>query len=81
MPPWLLQIIIGLVLNVLAFVLLGGVQKPQPPELTDMDDPTSEAGRPRPMVMGSGTVKGINYIGDWDKEPVQRNISADVNKK
>ena len=34
MPTWLIRIIIGLVLNVLAYVLLGAAQKPKPPELT-----------------------------------------------
>ena len=76
MPAWLIQIIIGLVLNVLAYVLLGAAQKPKPAELQDQETATSEAGRPMALVSGSGTITGLNLIEAWDKETVRRMISA-----
>lgn len=81
MPPWLVQIIIGLVLNVLAYVLLGAAQKPKPPELQDQETATSEAGRPMMLVSGSGTITGLNLIEAYDKEAVKRNVSAEGGKK
>ena len=76
MPPWLIQIIIGLVQNVIAYVLLGSAQKPKPPELKDQYVATSEAGRTMMLVSGSGTITGLNLIEAWDKEEVKRNISS-----
>ena len=76
MPPWLIQIIIGLVINIIGYVLLASTQKPKPKEVRDMDDITAEAGRPVPVVWGSGTVKGLNIIEVWDKEAVKRNVSG-----
>ena len=81
MPPWLIQIIIGLIINVIGYVLLAASQKPKPKEVRDMDDITAEAGRPAPVVWGSGTVKGLNIIEVWDKESVKRNVSAEGGKK
>ncbi len=81
MPPWLLQIIIGIVLNVIAYVLLGAAQKPKPPELQDQEAATSEAGRPMMLVSGSGTITGLNLIEAWDKEAIRRSVSAEGGKK
>jgi hypothetical protein len=76
MPAWLIQIIIGLVLNVVAYILLGAAQKPKPEELKDQEQATAEAGRPIMLVSGSGTISGLNIIEAWDKEAVRRSISA-----
>ena len=81
MPPWLLQIIIGLIINVIGYVLLASAQKPKPNEVRDMDDITADAGRPVPVVWGSGTIKGLNIIEVWDKESVKRNVSVEGGKK
>ena len=76
MPTWLIQIIIGLVLNVFAYVLMGAAQKPKPPELKDMDAATSEAGRPVMWLAGSATITSLNLIEAWNKESIRRNIDA-----
>ena len=67
-------------MNVLAYVLLGSAQKPQPAELAEQNNATSEAGRPVMWLAGSATVSSANFIEAWDKESVKRNISAG-NKK
>ena len=81
MPPWLIQIIIGLIINIIGYVLLASSQKPKPYEVKDAEDITAEAGRPVPVVWGSGTVKGLNITEVWDKESVKRNVSVEGGKK
>lgn len=63
------QLIVGLVLNFIGYLLM-----PKPPqqsqEVKDMEDPTADASRPLPVVFGSVSVRGPNIIwyGDKSKE-------------
>ena len=69
---WFVQLLIGLVLNVVSYLLMPKPKQAKPAAAKDMDNPTAEAGRPRPVVMGSITVKGLNIIGYWDKSNNRR---------
>lgn len=80
MTAWLFQVIVGLIINVIGYVLLASAQKPKPREVRDMDDITADAGRPVPVVWGSGMV-ALNIIEAWDKESVKRNVSVEGGKK
>lgn len=65
------NIIIGL-----AFMVLGYLLKPKPkiqrPEITVMDEPTSEAGRPVPVLFGDRIIKDPNYLWWGDKSYIDR---------
>lgn len=62
------QIAIGLAIAVIGYLLAPKPKPPKPPAVEDLKDPTAEAGRPIPVVFGSGAVTGLNLMGAWDKE-------------
>lgn len=51
-------------------------KKTKPPETTDMENPTAEAGRPWPVVFGTVTVKGINCLWYGDKSTRKSQVNA-----
>lgn len=63
---WFLWLVVGLLLNIVAYLIMPGPKQPKPPAVKDMEEPTAEAGRPKPVVFGTLTVKGVNVIGFWD---------------
>lgn len=56
---FLVQIAIAIAVNVVAYLLTPKPKKEEPPEL---ENPTSEAGRPIPKVFGTVTVKDPNVL-------------------
>ena len=66
--PFLAQLLIGVGLQVIGYLLMPKPKQPKPPAATDIDDPTAEAGRPIPVVFGSITLTSPNNLGYWDKE-------------
>jgi hypothetical protein len=62
MVGWLVPLLIGIALNVIAYLIMPKPKTPKPPAAKDMEDPTAEAGRPIPVVFGSVTIKGINLL-------------------
>lgn len=71
---FLVALAIGLTLQVVGFLLRPKPVKEKPPSLQDIQEPTSEAGRPIPVVFGSGTITGLNLQGSWDKDIHTREI-------
>lgn len=61
------QLLVGLALMVIAFLIMPMPKKEKPPESRDLDNPTAEAGRPIPVVFGTLYVKGGNVIDYMDK--------------
>lgn len=49
--------------------------RPKPAELSDVDAPTAEEGRPIPVVFGMVLIKGPNVVwyGDLAAEPIKKN--------
>jgi hypothetical protein len=78
MPFWT-QLLVGIALQVIGYLLLPKPPGPKPPTLDDFKDPTAEAGRPIPVVFGSVTVRGPNVMGFWDKAIASRKRKS--NKK
>lgn len=74
--PWIGQLLIGILLNVVSYLLVPRPKQEKPPTTEDLQEPTAEAGRPIVVVMGSMRVKGSNIIGAWDKESVHRKAKA-----
>lgn len=76
---WFLQLLAGVAINVLAYVLQPKPKQPKPLSVDDLEDPTAEAGRPIPVVFGTIKIQSGNNIGDWDK--AIRHRSAGGGKK
>lgn len=69
------RIIIGLALMILGYLLMPR-PKVQRPEITEMEGPTAEAGRPIPVVFGDKIVKDPNFL-DWrDKSYIDRKYNS-----
>lgn len=74
--PWLVQLAIGIGLNILAYVLMPKPKPPKPPSLEDFKTPTATAGRPIMVVWGSVTIKGLNIVGVHNKSIRRREIDV-----
>jgi hypothetical protein len=75
--PFLAQLAISVALQVIGYLLLPKPPKEAPPELSDFEDPTAEAGRPIPVVWGSGTITGLNIMDFNDKKIAKRKVKVD----
>jgi len=73
---WFLQLLIGIGLAILGYILAPKPKMPKPDAVKDMEDPTAEAGRPMPVVFGTVTVKGLNIIWFGEKRSVERKVKA-----
>lgn len=76
MNPFVVQLIIAVVLAVVAYMLTPKPKQPKPPAAQDQDAPTSEAGRPVPVIFGKMTVQGVNILGYWDKQIREYEVKA-----
>jgi hypothetical protein len=47
---------------------------PKPAELSDLDAPTADEGRPIPVVFGMVLIRGANVVwyGDLEAEPIKK---------
>lgn len=75
MAFWL-QLVLSLVLMVVAYLIMPKPKQQQPPETQDMDDPVAEAGKEVMVVFGTKMIKGLNVLGYWDKQKVEREVAA-----
>lgn len=75
MPFWL---VIGLALAsvALSWLLRPKVKAPKPDALSDLENPTAEAGRPIPVVFGTITVKGLNVLWYGEKGTKTKKVKA-----
>lgn len=78
---WFLQLLLGVALNIVAYLLAPKPPQQQPAEVKDLDDPVAEAGKPLPVVFGSIRVQGLNIMWFGDKETVQRTMEGSSGKK
>lgn len=69
-------LILGTLGLIVSYVLMPKPKQPKPPSVDDIKAPTTDAGRPIPLVFGSMTIKGVNLLGEWDKEIRTRKSSA-----
>ena len=74
--PLLVQLAIGVGLQVVGFLLAPKPKQSQPDEVRDMDNPTAEEGRPIPVVFGEHEVTGVNIIWYGQKNTRTRRIST-----
>lgn len=78
---WFVQLLIGIALNIVAYLIMPKPKQDQPNEIKDLEDPTAEAGRPLPVVFGSLMVKGLNVIDFMEKRTVMRELRSSGGKK
>ncbi|RWP29869.1 hypothetical protein [Mesorhizobium sp.] len=74
--PFLIQLIVGIGLQALGYLLMPKSKSDKSPEVTDMDDPTAEGGRPIPVPFGEIEVTGVNIIYFGEKHTATRDIKA-----
>lgn len=74
--PFLVQLVIGIALSYVAYLLAPKPKAPKPPAVKDLENPTAEAGRPIPVVFGSVTISSLNNLGYWDKETIRRDVET-----
>jgi hypothetical protein len=77
MVGFLGALLIGLLLQVIGYLIMPKPKGPKPPEAQDLEDPTAEAGRPIPTVFGTITVKGLNVLWFGDKWIRSRDIDVE----
>ncbi len=70
------QLVIGLALAALSYVLTPRPQQEKPPAAMDLEAPTAEAGRTVPVVFGTIRVKGLNVLWYGDIQTYEYDTSA-----
>lgn len=74
--PFLIQLFIGVALQVLGYLLMPKAKTSDKTEVDDMDNPTAEGGKPIPVVFGEMWVTGVNIAWFGDKETTTREVDA-----
>ncbi len=72
--PFLMQLVIGVALQVIGYLLMPKPKSSRSEEVTDMENPTAEGGRPIPVVFGEIEVTGVNIIFFGEKRTVSRMV-------
>ena len=70
------NILIGLGLMILGYLLQPKPKAQKPAEVTEMEGPTAEAGKPIPVIFGDIWIKSPNYLWWGDKGYAQRSQKA-----
>ena len=78
---WFISLLIGLALNIIAYLIMPKPKQPKPAAVKDLDDPVAEAGKPLPVLSGSMTVKGLNILYYGEKETEIRTVDGAGGKK
>lgn len=78
---WFVQLLIGIALNIVAYLIMPKPKQDQPNEVKDLEDPTADAGRPLPVVFGSLMVKGLNVLDFTEKQTIMRKLQSTGGKK
>lgn len=78
MPVWfatlLTQLLVSLAVTAIGYALMPKPKGPKPDEVTDLESPTAESGRPIPVVFGDVTITGINYLWSGEKETIVEEV-------
>ena len=78
--PFLVQLLIGVALNIIAYMLMPQPKVAQPPETKEPESPTAEAGIPIRLLSGSKTIKSLNILATMNKQTVRRKVSGSSKK-
>lgn len=73
--PFLVSLLLGFGSLVIGYLLMPKPKQQKPPSVDDLESPTSEAGRPIPVPMGSIEIVGLNLLYAGDKSIITRTVS------
>lgn len=73
---WFVALLINLAINIVAYALTPKPKAAKPPAASDLNSPTAEAGREVPVVFGTMTVKGVNYLWWGEKSKREYEVNA-----
>lgn len=79
--PWFIPLLIGLALNIIAYLILPKPKTPKPDAAKDLENPVAEAGKPLPVLSGSLTMKGLNILWFGEKATKTRTVTEKGGKK
>ena len=72
MIGWFATMLIGMALNIVAYLIMPKSKAPKPPEVADMDNPTNDTGSPIMVVWGSPRIKGLHILHTTNKLTVKK---------
>lgn len=78
---WFITLLIGLAINVVAYLIMPKPKQPKPPEVKDMESPTNSSGSPIPVMWGCNRVKGLNILHTANKFTYKRRYEERGGKK
>lgn len=73
---FLVQLAVGIGLQILGYLIMGGAKQEKPEAAKDMDAPTAESGRPIPVLFGEMEIKGLNIIWYGEKQTVTYDVKG-----
>lgn len=81
MIGWFATLLIGVALNIVAYLILPQAAQAQPAELEDLESPTNSTGAPLMVIWGTPTIKGLNILRVTNKKTVKRKYKDGGGKK
>lgn len=72
---WFIPLLIGLALNIIAYLIMPKPKAPKPEAAKDGENPVAEAGKPLPVLSGSMTIKELNILWYGEKATNVRTIT------
>ncbi len=76
LSAFLLQLAVAVTIALIAYALAPKPKKRTPDMSRDLELPTAEAGRPVPVVFGTGTIKSPNAL--WYGDPFTVEVEVPV---
>lgn len=70
------QILVSIVLSYLAYLLAPKTKPAKPAAAAEMENPTADAGKPIPVVFGTITIKGPNFLWYGEKTVKEYMVSV-----
>lgn len=76
MVAFLIPLLVGIALNIIAYLIMPKPKQAKPEAAKEMDSPTAEAGREIPVVFGTMLIKDPNCLDFCDKYVREYEIKA-----
>lgn len=73
---FLAQLLVGIVLSVISFIMTPRPKTSKPAEVKDLESPTAEAGRPQPVIFGTVPIDSANVLWFGQKSAKKVSVSG-----
>lgn len=73
-PVWVVQLVVAVAVSAISYLLAPKPKGPGPAK--DLENPTADASRPRPVLFGTKTIKGLNLLWFGDKKKRSYKVKA-----